>query len=172
MRYNLKQVEDRKKLKNRAERKTALARNLQVARKAIGITQQDLLEIGGYTRATISKIESGGGDPRISTIVDLATALGISPLLLLITKDELLAVADACKNLEDDIETIPEEVAVAFEFVNTATKKGLADAIQLAVENLKPEGKAENIGTAVGTVHQPGRGSQIGKALGKALGLE
>jgi len=157
---------------NREDRTTALANNLRMARNAIGITQQKLIDAVGHTRVTIGKIESGDGDPRLSTIVDLATALGISPILLLITKEELFAIADSVKNLADYKDSIPKETAVAFEFANTKTKKGLEDVIQLAVDNFKPKGNGEMIGTAMGTASQPGNGSQIGKAIGKALELK
>jgi len=172
MKKELKPMYDKIKIfKNREERKTALANNLKIARRVMGISQQKMLEVGGHNRVTIGQIENGDGDPRLSTIIDLATALGISPLLLLITKNELFSLADTYKNFNQEMDSIPKETAVAFEFANTKTKKGLEDVIQLAVDNFKPKGNGEMIGTAIGTDHQPGEGSQIGKALGKALEL-
>lgn len=46
-------------------------------RKAAGLTQGDLAERAGVRVATISDIESGKIDPRLSTMVALATALGM-----------------------------------------------------------------------------------------------
>ena len=80
-------------MENLAERKAALAQNLKVARKATDKHQEDLLGPNVSTRITISKIESEAGDPRLSSLVSLATTLGVSPILLLITGDELMELA-------------------------------------------------------------------------------
>ena len=46
-------------------------------RKAAGLTQADLADRAGVRVATVSDIESGKIDPRMSTVVALATALGV-----------------------------------------------------------------------------------------------
>lgn len=54
-----------------------VARNLVVLRHRSGLTQQQLAESAGVSRATVHLIESGQGDPRVSTVELLARALGV-----------------------------------------------------------------------------------------------
>jgi len=158
-------------MENLAKRKAALAKNLLIARKATGTTQKELLGPKVSTRITISRIERGDGDPRLSSIVSLATTLGISPVLLLITGDELLELASKLENWKKNKTKIPPEDAVALELAPTGTRSQIDEVLELAQKALKPKGKAEKIGVAIGTVHKPGDGSHIGKSLGGALGI-
>jgi transcriptional regulator with XRE-family HTH domain len=52
-------------------------------RERLFVTQEELAERTGVSRATISRIESGQQRPRISTIRKLAAALGVSPETLI-----------------------------------------------------------------------------------------
>lgn len=45
-------------------------------REGAGITQTDLAKILGITQPRISKIESGGSDPKLSTVYDFLSGLG------------------------------------------------------------------------------------------------
>ena len=62
---------------------TLLARNLVTARLRAGLTQFELAAAARVSRATIAQLESGDSDPRLSTLVEIAKALRISPLALL-----------------------------------------------------------------------------------------
>jgi len=157
---------------NLAKRKAALARNLLIARKATGTTQKKLIGPNVSTRITISRIERGDGDPRLSSIVSLATTLGISPVLLLLTGDELLELAQQLENWKANKAKINETAdAVALEFCSTGTRSQIDEALELAQNVIKPKSKAEKIGVAIGTAYQPGDGSHIGKRMGSALGI-
>lgn len=53
--------------------------NLYNARKSKNLTQIDLAEAIEVTRTTISKYETGVGNPRLNKILDLAEVLEIHP---------------------------------------------------------------------------------------------
>ncbi|NLA55720.1 MAG: helix-turn-helix transcriptional regulator [Corynebacterium humireducens] len=78
----------------------SLGRNLRRLRKARRLTQDDLAELTGLTRNTISNIERNlgnadtPGDPRLSTVYRLARALDVPPAVLLPAGGEM--VADIC----------------------------------------------------------------------------
>ena len=50
------------------------------ARRAAGLTQQQLAERAGLSRMTVQRIESGQIDPRVSTLEVMARALGLELL--------------------------------------------------------------------------------------------
>ncbi len=52
---------------------------LRVVRERLFVTQEELSERTGISRATISRIESNLQEPRISTVRKLAGALGVQP---------------------------------------------------------------------------------------------
>lgn len=54
-----------------------VAQNLAHYRQLGGLTQQQLAIAAHISRATVNLIESGQGDPRLSTVELLATALGV-----------------------------------------------------------------------------------------------
>ncbi len=89
-----------------------LARNLVTARVVAGITQQELAEAAGISRATIAQIETGYSDPRLSTIVELARAMELPPIWLLIGLPEVRALAQILDQAETDRSVIdPRDVA-------------------------------------------------------------
>jgi transcriptional regulator with XRE-family HTH domain len=55
-----------------------LAHNLQAARAMRGLTQGQLASQAGIPRSTVTNLESGGGNPALSTLVSLAEALSFS----------------------------------------------------------------------------------------------
>lgn len=152
---------------NRSIRKSSLARNLLVARKAAGLTQEQLSERSGYSRLTVVNLENGQGEPRLSTITDLATALGISPLLLLITREELLAIQSINSRLRRIQKDMPDEKAVFFQLLYFTTTKDMLKGVDTILKVVSPEKKQVAMGLAIGTACKPGNGSQIGMALGE-----
>jgi len=76
---------------------SVLARNLVLARSNARLTQQRLAAKSRVSRATIAQLETGAGDPRLSTLSLLAEALGLRVLdLLCAGHDTKTAQNDPC----------------------------------------------------------------------------
>jgi len=56
---------------------------LSALRERTVLTQQELAEKAGITRATLSRLEAGAENPYPSTIRKLAAALGVEPQALM-----------------------------------------------------------------------------------------
>jgi len=55
-----------------------LASNVRNARRRAGISQTDLAKAARVGSGTVARIETGGENPRVSTLYRLAEALGVS----------------------------------------------------------------------------------------------
>lgn len=62
----------------RKERKKAVAERLQQARKAKGLTQQEVAEMTGINVVTLSGYEIAKNEPNMEALVRLADAYGVS----------------------------------------------------------------------------------------------
>lgn len=58
------------------DKRDRFAANLRSARKAAGVSQEELAERCELHRTEISLLERGGREPRLGTLIKLATALG------------------------------------------------------------------------------------------------
>ena len=56
----------------------AIMRAMIMARKASGMTQQQLAEATGINQADISKLEHGSGNPSLRTLQRLAAGMGMN----------------------------------------------------------------------------------------------
>ena len=61
------------------DKRNRFAANLRRARKAAGVSQEDLAERCEIHRTEVSLLERGGREPRLGTLVKLSTALGTTP---------------------------------------------------------------------------------------------
>jgi transcriptional regulator with XRE-family HTH domain len=59
-----------------------LNEDLERARKAAGLSQDDLAERAGLSRMTVQRTESGQIDPRVSSLLVMARALGLDVMLV------------------------------------------------------------------------------------------
>jgi transcriptional regulator with XRE-family HTH domain len=64
------------------DKRNRFAVNLRRARKAAGVSQEDLAERCEIHRTEVSLLERGGREPRLGTLVKLATALDTTPEVL------------------------------------------------------------------------------------------
>jgi transcriptional regulator with XRE-family HTH domain len=55
----------------------AFAANVRAARAAAGLTQEAVADTSGIHSTEVSRIERGLRDPRVSTMLRLAAALGV-----------------------------------------------------------------------------------------------
>lgn len=75
----------------------ALAFNLYNARKARNFTQSELSDLSGVSRSTIALMEKGDSDSKLSSISDIATALEVSPSVLLMTEDDAAILGEVIR---------------------------------------------------------------------------
>lgn len=60
---------------------TSIVQDVENARKAASLTQDELAQRAGVSRMTVSRIEAGM-DPRLSTLQELARAMGMELMLV------------------------------------------------------------------------------------------
>jgi transcriptional regulator with XRE-family HTH domain len=65
-----------------------VGRNFEKLRKAKRSTQERFAEVSGFTQQYISGLERGRRNPTIVTLFELASALGVSHVDLVIPDDE------------------------------------------------------------------------------------
>jgi transcriptional regulator with XRE-family HTH domain len=58
-------------------------KNLRAARVELGLSQEEIADRSGVPQGEISRIERGERDPRVSTVLRLAKAIGFAPGRLL-----------------------------------------------------------------------------------------
>lgn len=152
---------------------SVLAKNLVVARWAAGLTQHELAEAANVSRATIAQLETGYSDPRLSTIVSLADAIGISPFLLLWGKLEVEAIASLQTWREAHPIDLPEgEVERMRRLLQSGMLKDRSRAAQVGAALASAAGHStptEKVGAAVLSAVLPGEGTTLGIALAQLM---
>ena len=155
-----------------------VAKNLIVARSTAGLTQSALAEAAGVSRATIIQIESGEADPRLSTLAEVAAALGISPMMLLLGEAELKAIWSIHKEtqkLEPARRPSSEDVEKMEKLLQTGLQKNMLRAAELGASTFAngltlPKLSGGTIaGAAIGSVLFPGLGTIVGATIGAAF---
>jgi transcriptional regulator with XRE-family HTH domain len=151
---------------------SVLAKNLVVARVVAGVTQQALADAAGVSRATVAQLETGYSDPRLSTIVELATALGIPPILLLLGKPEALALSAFFEKPSSDLSVNAGDVARMRRLVETGMLKDRLRAALVgasAARDSGEEGSIAAVSAAIFSAIHPGPGTVAGMLLGRLL---
>ena len=68
--------------------------NLRQRRKSLGLSLEDLSRLSGSTVPTLSNIERGKRDVKLSTLVGLAAALRVEPASLFLTNEPPAATSE------------------------------------------------------------------------------
>lgn len=61
--------------------------NLKIARIKKGLTQDELCEMVGIGRTTLSQLEQGKANPKLTLMKKLSKALGVSPVELFFSEE-------------------------------------------------------------------------------------
>jgi transcriptional regulator with XRE-family HTH domain len=141
-----------------AQTQATLGKNLILARTSQRLTQDQLAEKAGVSRATIAAIESGAGDSTLSIIVKLATALETSLLMILMDEADLKALI----KMKEDPEAVFSEI-----FKNPSSPGQTAKEY---VESRVSEEDIEKIRNLVGTGHHK-RQMEAAKIIGEKFSL-
>jgi transcriptional regulator with XRE-family HTH domain len=151
-----------------------LAKNLVAARVIAGLTQHDLAAAAGVSRATVAQLETGSSDPRLSTVVDLARALAVAPIVLLAGIPEVQALAALGQGLsgEHRVSVSPGDLVRLREYVASGMLKDRVRAARLGAAVARA-GNETSMGIAVTaglfSATLPGAGTVVGAELGRLL---
>lgn len=152
-----------------------LARNLVAARTALEISQDTLATRASVSRATVIQIEGGEGDPRLSTLVSLADVLSISPMFLLLGREDLEALSNL-RNAEglpvESDELSEEDTETMRRLLHSGISRNRNKAIKMGIATASAKGGAAAsalAGAAIGSILLPGIGTAVGAVLGGLL---
>jgi transcriptional regulator with XRE-family HTH domain len=155
---------------------TTLAKNVSTAREARAMTQAALAKAARTSRATINQIESGHSDPRLSTIANVAAALEVSPLLLLVARHEFVSVQELIQDTPRAQAVTnavsPEQLSQIATLFDSGLRRDRKAAARLAATNVRDAGLAAGgaaAGAAIGSLMMPGVGTAVGAVLGSLL---
>jgi transcriptional regulator with XRE-family HTH domain len=155
--------------------RTQLAKNILLGRTAAGVTQDWLAEASGVSRATIAQLESAATDCRLTTLTDIARALGVSPILMLLQHTEISSLATwiAPTALDKLVRSLaPGELEQMNALRASGLQKSLMRVAQIAVEAVRHVGfdsRAAAIGASIGSGILPGLGTAVGTLVGVLL---
>jgi transcriptional regulator with XRE-family HTH domain len=153
-----------------------LARNLVIARQVLGITQQQLAAKAEVSRATIAQVESGVSDPRLSTIGDLAAALGIATIVLLLGEAECRALLELTRQHSGQRAAVePRDEQRMRLLLASGSIRDLHRAAQHGADLARTAGEDAPAAATLAAIFStiaPGEGTELGAALGRLLHKE
>jgi transcriptional regulator with XRE-family HTH domain len=150
-----------------------LARNLVAARAAIGASQDQVAIAAGVSRTTLNQLENAEGDPRLSTLIGLASAFGVSPVFLLLGSEEIMAIGESQNSPEAQQvkeELSDEDLGTMRRLLASGVPKNRSKALAMIAGSVgKGWGQGILAGAAIGTALMPGVGTAIGAGLAGML---
>lgn len=151
--------------------KVAIARNLVIARRVCTLTQHQLAARSGIARATIAHLEAGRGDPKLSTLHELAVALEIHPALLILTEKNIAALVALQATTPAQAPLLPSRLSTMRQMVQSGVLRLQFESALLgaafARENQFPT--PEIVGAAIGSFYIPGKGTLAVAAYARLL---
>lgn len=154
-------------------RASTLAANLALAREAASLTQTELANRAGTSRATIAQIESGRGDPRLSTLGAIADALDVSTYLLLLSADDLQQISEVTKRADlSELQPLADQQVMLKQLAESPLSADQRQAARLSgsvVTELGLTSTGAAVGAAIGTMLMPGIGTILGAMIGGKL---
>jgi len=152
---------------------SVLAKNLVAARVIAGMTQHDLANAAGVSRATVAQLETGYSDPRLSTVVDLARALDVSPLVLLAGVPEVDAIATLSQGTNGKgVNVSKGDLIRLSDYVASGLLKDRVRAARLGATVARGGSEvSRSIAVTAGlfSATLPARGTAVGAELGRLL---
>jgi DNA-binding XRE family transcriptional regulator len=149
-----------------------LAKNLVAARIIAGVTQQALANSARVSRATVAQLETGCSDPRLSTVVDLAEALGLPPMVLLAGIREVRLLAALAQGIENPLTISATDRTRLHEYVASGMLKDRVRAARLGA-NLAREKPQDDpciaIIAGLFSATLPAEGTIAGAQVGRLL---
>ncbi len=148
-----------------------LARNLVAARTALDISQDTLATNASVSRATVIQIEGSEGDPKLSTLVSLANALGVSPMFLLLGREDFEALSDLRNAEELPVVFSEQDIEMMRRLLQSGISRNRNKAIKMGTDAALATGAAAGTlsAVAIGSILLPGIGTAIGAVLGGIL---
>jgi DNA-binding XRE family transcriptional regulator len=140
-----------------------VAQNLHFARSALDMTQQELADGSGVSRATIAQLEAGVGDPRLSTLELLAAALHVPAHFLLLDQASFRALAELASGTSASGKGEGGDAVVRVLRVGGALSR--QRAASLGVDMAREAGlttDAHRVGAAIGAARLADRGITLG----------
>lgn len=123
----------------------AMGRRIKTARQKAELTQEKLAEIVGISVVHVSNMESGTGNPSLSTLVNIANALSVST-------DELLCDSVLCckpvfqKEIVETVADCDDYEMRVLAYILKAAKAALRDSKELKETMKQYDYRGENTG--------------------------
>ena len=140
-----------------------VAQNLHWARSALDMTQQELADESGISRATIAQLEAGVGDPRLSTLELLAATLHVPAHFLLLDQASFRALAELANVTRAANGKSPGDAVTRVLRVGGALCRQRAAAMGVdAAREAGLTANAHRVGAAIGAARLADRGVVLG----------
>jgi transcriptional regulator with XRE-family HTH domain len=149
-----------------------VAQNLLFARSALELTQQELADASGISRATIAQLEAGVGDPRLSTLELLAATLHVPAHFLLLDQAGFRAIAELSQGGPPAINhqhKSGEDVTRVLRVGGALSRLRAASLGVDAAREAGLTGEAHRVGAAIGAARFASRGVSLGAQWAELL---